>query len=159
VENKTEGEGVLRGIGPIPAHPDRKLNPIMRRKIFFRRFPFVAFGEQISEGRISKRGWNGNTKILQGRNPPVIRPRNPAFSPKSESPSAPNSSDFSPERGKIAPSFRRCFFGKPLKGSKKSVPHPFIHFKVAGDCMVWRLIKSPISSDKKDGVLGTIQLS
>jgi hypothetical protein len=43
VENKTEGEGVFPGGWPIPAHPDRKINPIMRRKILFKRFPFVAF--------------------------------------------------------------------------------------------------------------------
>jgi hypothetical protein len=43
VENKTEGEEVFPGVWPIPAHPDRKIDPIMRRKILFRRFPFLAF--------------------------------------------------------------------------------------------------------------------
>ena len=42
-ENKTEAEGILPGLRPIPAHPDRKIIPIVRRKILFRRFPFLAF--------------------------------------------------------------------------------------------------------------------
>jgi hypothetical protein len=43
VETNTEGEGVFPGVWPIPAHPDRKINPIMRKRILLKRFPFLAF--------------------------------------------------------------------------------------------------------------------